>query len=89
MIKMFVRHEVADYGKWKKAYDEFDAARRGMGVAGDAVYRAVDNDKDTTATHDFESMDKAKAFIESPRLKEVMEAAGVTNQPTIWFTNPS
>jgi hypothetical protein len=89
MIKMFVRHEVADYGKWKKAYDEFDAERRGMGVAGDAVYRAVDNDKDITATHDFESMEKAKAFVESPRLKEVMDAAGVTSQPTIWFTNPS
>jgi hypothetical protein len=89
MIKMFVRHDVADYGKWKKAYDEFDAERRGMGVAGDAVFCAVDNDKDVTATHDFESMDKAKAFVESPRLKEVMKAAGVTGPPTIWFTNPS
>jgi hypothetical protein len=86
---MFVRHDVADYGKWKKDYDGFDAERRGMGVVGNAVYCSVDNDSDVTVTHDFESMDKAKAFIESPRLKEVMEAAGVTSPPAIWFTNPS
>ena len=89
MIRMFVRHDVADYGKWRKAYDDFDAERRRMGVTGDAVCRAVDNDRDVTVTHDFESLDKAKAFMESPRLKEVMTAAGVTGQPTVWFTNPA
>ena len=46
-------------------------------------------EKTATVTHDFESLDKAKAFMESPRLKEVMTAAGVTGQPTVWFTNPA
>jgi hypothetical protein len=89
MIRVFVRHEVADYGKWRKAYGDFDAERRGLGVTGDAVCCAIDNDKDVTITHDFESLDKAKAFMESPRLKEVMTAAGVATQPTVWFTNPA
>jgi hypothetical protein len=89
MIRMFVRHDVADYGKWRKAYDEFDAERRGMGVVGDAVCCAVDNDKNVTVTHDFESLDKAKAFMESPRLKDVMTAAGVTSPPDVWFTTPA
>jgi hypothetical protein len=88
MVRMFVRHEVTDYGKWKKGYDDFDKERQGMGVVGDAVYRAVDNDNDVTVTHDFESLEKAKAFIDSPRLKDAMTAAGVTSQPTIWFANP-
>jgi hypothetical protein len=39
-------------------------------------------------THDFETLEKAKAFIESPRLREVMEAAGVTSAPDAWFTKP-
>lgn len=89
MVRMFVRHEVADFGKWRKAYDDFDGERRGMGVVGDTVCCSVDNDKEVTVTHDFESLDKANAFMESPRLKEVMTAAGVTSQPTVWFTNPS
>jgi hypothetical protein len=89
MIRMFVRHEVADYEKWRKAYDDFDAERRGMGVVGNAVYRLADDDKDLTVTHDFETLDKAKAFMKSPRLREVMTAAGVTSQPNVWFTNPA
>jgi hypothetical protein len=41
MVRMFVRHEVADYGKWRKAYDEFGEERGAMGVVGDAVCRAT------------------------------------------------
>jgi antibiotic biosynthesis monooxygenase (ABM) superfamily enzyme len=89
MVRMFVRHEVADYEKWRKAYDDFGKERGGMGVTGDAVYRSVVNANDVTVTHDFENLEKAKAFMESPRLREAMEAAGVTSQPSAWFTNPA
>lgn len=89
MIRMFVRHDVADFDKWLKAYHDFGAERGGMGVIGDAVYRSVVDGNNVTATHDFESLDEAKAFIESPRLREAMEAAGVTSQPDAWFTNPA
>ena len=86
MIRMFVRHPVADFTTWKQAYDDFDQERKGMGVAGDAVFQATDNPNEVTAWHDFESLEAAKAFVESPRLREVMEAAGVAGEPTIWFT---
>lgn len=87
MTRLFVRHSVADYPKWRKAYDDFDRERRGMGVVGAAVYRTADNDKDVVVTHDFDNPEKAKAFIESPRLREVMTAAGVTSQPTAWIAS--
>jgi hypothetical protein len=87
MIRMFVRHEVADFDKWLKAYHDFEGERGGFGVVGDAVCCSVENGNDVTVTHDFESLDEAKAFMGSPRLKEVMTAAGVTGEPTIWFTN--
>jgi hypothetical protein len=89
MIRMFVRHEVADFDSWKKAYDDFGKERQGMGVVGDAVYRSIDNDNAVTVTHDFQGLEQARAFIESPRLKEVMTAAGVTSAPVVWFTNPA
>ena len=87
MIRMFVRHPVNDFTVWKRAYDDFDAERRGMGVADDAVFQAADDPNDVTVLHDFETLQSARAFVDSPRLREVMAEAGVAGEPTIWFTN--
>jgi hypothetical protein len=89
MVRLFIRHEVADYGAWRKGYDDFDATRRGMGVTGDAVYQVLDNPNDVTVTHDFESEDAAKALVSSGELKSAMESAGVVSEPQFWITSPS
>ena len=85
--RMFVRHEVSDYAAWLKAYNAFAKERRKMGVRAAVVYRSIDNPNEITVTHDFKSVEKAKAFATSARLKEVMENAGVKGTPQIWFTN--
>src|SRR5436190_18950472 len=76
-VRMYVRHEVVDYTAWRKGYDAFDADRQTMGVTGQAVYQSVDNPNDVTVWHDFKSAEAAKAFASSPKLKAVMEKAGV------------
>lgn len=86
-VRMYVRHEVADYAAWRKTYDAFDVTRKKMGVTAQAVYRSADNPNDITVTHDFKTAEAAKAFAASPELKAAMEQAGVTNAPQIWFTN--
>ena len=87
MTTLFVRHNVDDFSRWKKAYDEFDAERRSMGVTGDGVYQAVGDTNDVTVNHEFASAEAAKAFADSARLNEVMQSAGVQGAPTIWFAN--
>ena len=87
MATLFVRHEVKDFGAWKAAYDAFDSERSGMGVTGQGAYQADGNPNDVTVYHHFDSMDSAKSFAESSRLKEVMQEAGVVGTPTIWFAN--
>ncbi|MDH3746031.1 MAG: cyclase [Acidobacteriota bacterium] len=87
MAILFVRHDVANFGTWKQAYDDFDAERKTMGVTGDGVYQADGNPNDVTAYHEFETMEQAKAFAGSERLKEVMTDAGVQGEPAIWFAN--
>lgn len=87
MIRMFVRHDVADYGTWRQAYDAFEAERKAMGVRGAAVYRSAEKECDVTITHDFDTLEAAKALVGSARLREVMTAAGVISVPTVWFTN--
>jgi hypothetical protein len=85
-IRMFVRHPVADFATWKQAYDAFTEERNGMGVTADAVFTSTDDPNDVTVWHDFETVEAARAFTASPRLREVMSEGGVSGEPTIWFT---
>ncbi len=86
MAVLFVRHKVEDYGSWKAAYDKFDTERKTMGVTGQGVFQAEDNPNDVTIYHEFDTMDTAKSFVGSARLKEIMESAGVVGPPEMWFT---
>jgi hypothetical protein len=86
MATLFVRHEVEDFAAWKKIYDDFNAERETMGVTGHGVYQAEGHPNDVTVYHHFETMDEAKAFVQSSRVREVMTAAGVRGEPSVWFT---
>ncbi|MEX1173558.1 MAG: cyclase, partial [Chloroflexota bacterium] len=57
-----------------------------LGVTAKAVYQAADNANDITVTHDFATLEAAKAFAGSQELKAAMRDAGVNSAPTIWFT---
>lgn len=86
MATLFVRHKVQDFNTWKQAYDAFDTERQTMGVTGHGVYQADGDPNEVTVYHHFDSMDAAKSFVDSARLEEVMQAAGVTGTPQMWFT---
>ena len=89
MVRLFVRHAVADYGDWRRGYDAFDSQRRSMGVTDDAVYQSVEDPNDVTVTHDFDQVEAAKALMSSDELRTAMQNAGVQGQPQIWITSPS
>jgi hypothetical protein len=86
MIRMFVRHPVADFASWKQAYDSFDDERQEMGVVDHGVFNSAEDPNDVTVWHDFETLEAAREFAESKRLREVMSEAGVTAEPMIWYT---
>ncbi len=85
MIRMFARHGVEDFAKWKAVYDSFGSVQEEGGVVDAAVYRAADNPNDLTITHDFNTLEEAQAFANSPELKAGMQEAGVYGPPDIWF----
>ena len=89
MVRLFIRHTVADFRAWRKGYDEFDEKRRSMGVTGDAVYRSIDNPNDVTVSHDFDTEQSARDVLSSEELKTAMDNAGVQGKPEIWITSPS
>jgi len=87
--RLFARHEVADYGAWRKAFDAFAPTQKKLGVVGTSVYQSADNANDVTVIHDFKTVAKAKAFAASPELKAAMEKAGVKSAPQVWITTKS
>jgi len=58
---------------------------RGLASRRSRPIQSADNPNEVTAWHDFESLDAAKAFAASDELKGAMGAAGVSNEPAIWF----
>jgi quinol monooxygenase YgiN len=89
MTTLFVRHKVADYANWKRAYDAFDATRKKHGVTSASVYRDADDSSTVIVTHTFKDTSTAKAFASSEDLRSAMERAGVAGPPEIWFGEQS
>lgn len=86
MVTMFVKHEVSDYGSWKRVYDEFASTRKELGVTGASVHRDSNDPNEITVTHQFDNLNAATAFANSEQLKSAMANAGVAGPPDIWFT---
>jgi heme-degrading monooxygenase HmoA len=74
---MLVRHRVADYDAWKQAYDDFRDNQRRGGVRFHQVLRSPEDPNLVVVTHVFDDEEAAKAFADSPELREAMARAGV------------
>jgi Antibiotic biosynthesis monooxygenase len=74
---MLVRHRVADYDAWKQEYDGYRGAQRDGGVRYHQVLRSGEDPNLVVVTHVFDNDGAAKAFVDDPSLREVMERAGV------------
>lgn len=87
MVVLFVRHEVSDYDTWKKGYDDAADMQRANGVRAEAVYRHDGDPNTVTVYHEFDSIDAAKAFVDAPALRDVMDELGVQGKPDVWFAH--
>jgi hypothetical protein len=85
MATLFVRHQVEDYGTWRRAYDSVAPMQKRAGVVADAVYQADGDPNDVTVSHEFRSISEAKALAGSAELRDAMVSAGVIGAPTIWL----
>lgn len=89
MVRIFLRHMVADYEIWRQHYDAFFIERRKMGVLTDTVFRNADDDHEITVTHDFDSLDEARRFVSPRQLREIKSVNGKESDPTFWYTVPA
>jgi hypothetical protein len=82
-----MRHPVADYDAWRRAYDAFGDERRTLGATGDAVWQSLDDARDVTVSMDFATAHAARAFADSARVRAWMEEAGVAVPPEMWLVS--
>ena len=85
MIHMIVRHKVADYTRWKEAFDAHLGMRKANGEMGWRLFVSVDDPHELTVVTDWESLERARRFAASDDLKQAMQKAGVTDAPDIRF----
>jgi len=80
---LMVKHKVANYEKWKTAYDAHDSARQANGLHNYVIARGLEDSNMVMVGMKMDDVAKAKAFGSSPEVKDVMKKAGVTNAPVI------
>ncbi len=86
-VIVVITHEVKDYAAWRKGYDADESNRKSAGFKVWGVYADVNNPNMVSVIGEFPSAAAATAFTASPKLKEVMEKAGVIGKPDIKVLN--
>jgi hypothetical protein len=76
-----ISHTVKDYSKWRPAFDADVVNRKANGMEDIVVGRNNDNPNNILIALKVADVAKAKAFSADPKLKEVMEKAGVVSKP--------
>ena len=82
-VVVIITHEVKEYSSWRKGYDADEPNRKQAGFNVSGVYTDVRNPNMVTIIGEFTSAAAVDAFMTSPKLKEVMEKAGVVNKPDV------
>ena len=87
MTHLLVRHNVAEFAKWKPVYDAHLSARQQAGLREKNLLRSINNPNEVVLLFEAEDLTKAQAFSESTELREAMQKAGVVGKPDILFLN--
>ena len=79
---MTIKAKVANYAKWKPAYDSRDSIRQASGLHNYVIARGTEDSNMILVALRMDDVDKAKAMAASAELKAAMKKAGVTGPPS-------
>lgn len=85
MPYILVRHKVHDYLHWKVAFDEHKIARELAGCKGGFVFRGINEPSEVLVLLEWDDLRRARDFIASDDLREIMQRAGVIDKPDVYF----
>jgi hypothetical protein len=82
---IYVRHPIANYARWRRAFDEHEPKRREFGITVRRVQRNVDRPLEIILVLEAADLERAREFTESADLRKAMILAGVLGRPEVWF----
>ena len=82
---MTVKAKVANYAKWKTAYESNDSMREANGLHKYIIARGTEDSNMVLVANRMDDVDKAKQFGSSAALKERMKKAGIVGPPSMDF----
>ena len=85
---LVIHHHLADYAKWRPAYDADKPARDAAGLSNCQVRSTIDDPNDVFIACQVADVQKARAFTTAPRLADVMKDAGVIGKPDFYLLTP-
>jgi hypothetical protein len=85
MNYVLIRHKVADFTKWKTIFDAHRGARQDAGLKEKYLLRDVLDLNEVVLLFEAEDLQKARSFMDSADLREVMKKAGVLDEPDVTF----
>src|SRR5665213_502394 len=80
-----ITQTVKDYSKWRPFFNADSVNRKASGMEDIVVGRNVEKSNNILVALKISDLQKAKDFAASPKLKEIMEKAGVISKPDIEF----
>jgi hypothetical protein len=85
MAVIIVRQKVKDFVAWKSVYDQYNDARKDIGVKMAAIHRDPDDPNTVIVMHQFDNIDEVYNFSESEEGRAIMERSGIIGEPEVWI----
>lgn len=82
---LLIRHKVRDFSEWKQGYDAHLPKRAEAGLTEKQLLRGANDANEVVMLFEANDPGRAKTFVESADLREVMQKVGVLDQPDIYF----
>jgi heme-degrading monooxygenase HmoA len=89
MPYVLIRHKVADYQTWKRAFDAHGSVRKSGGSKSGRLFRSATKPKELFILFRWNDLGRAKRFTKSASLRKAMKAAGVQGKPDVFFLHES
>ena len=81
MIYLLCRHKIADFTKWKRAYDAHLGARQLAGLTELHLLRGIDDPNEVVILYTAENLAKAKGLTTSDEVRAIIQRSGVIGAP--------
>lgn len=81
MTHLLYRHKVADFTKWKRAYNGHLGARQLAGLTELHLLQGIDDPSEVVILFAADDFDRAKALTSSAEVRAIIQNWGVIGEP--------